>query len=178
MRFTLAIRDAEKLLPPDRELADAAGRGVSKLVKRHLRRRGLSAAPEGELPKSGYYGQAANSVTTEINGNVAVISIPKEGMALHYYGGIVYPGAGKKALAIPQHPATAGKRAAQFDPSRTLLSLVWPKGEKAGTLREKETGDVYYLLVARANIHADPSVLPEESAILDAANFAMESIIC
>lgn len=178
MRFTLAIRDAEKLLPPDRELADAAGRGVSTLVKRHLIRRDSSAAPEGEMPKSGYYGQAADSVTTEINGNVAVISIPKEGMALHYYGGIVYPGAGKKALAIPQHPATAGKRAAEFDPSRTLLSLVWPKGEKAGTLREKETGDVYYLLVARANIHADPSVLPEESAILDAANFAMESIIC
>ena len=166
MRFTLAIRDAEKLLPPDRELADAAGSGVSTLVKRHLIRRDSSAAPEGEMPKSGYYGQAANSVTTEIN------------MALHYYGGIVYPGAGKKALAIPQHPATAGKRAAEFDPSRTLLSLVWPKGEKSGTLREKETGDVYYLLVARANIHADPSVLPEESAILDAANFAMESIIC
>lgn len=178
MRFTLAIRDAEKLLPPDNELAQAAGRGVSNLVKRHLMRRDTSTAPSGDMPKTGYYGEAASSVTTEVNGKLAVVSIPKEGMALHFYGGIVYPGAGKKALAIPQHPATAGKRAAEFDPSRTLLSLVWPKGEKTGTLREKETGDVYYLLVARANIHADPSVLPEESAILDAANFAMESIIC
>lgn len=178
MRFTLAIRDAEKLLPPDRELADAAGRGVSTLVKRHLIRRDSSAAPEGEMPKSGYYGLAANSVTTEINGNVAVVSIPKEGMALHFYGGVIYPGAGKKALAIPKHPATAGKRAESFDPSRTLLSLVWPKGEKAGTLREKETDEVYYLLVARANIHADPSVLPEDSAMLDAANIAMEALIC
>lgn len=140
--------------------------------------RDSSSAPDGDLPKSGYYGQAANSVTTEINGNVAVISIQKEGMALHYYGGIVYPGAGKKALAIPQHPATNGKRAEEFDPSREMLKLVWPKGEKTGTLRDKETDEVYYLLVAHATIHADPSVLPEESAMIDAANFAMESIIC
>lgn len=178
MRFSLTIKDTERLLPPDNELAQAAGRGVSNLVKRHLMQRDTSTAPSGDMPKTGYYGEAASSVTTEVNGNVAVVSIPKEGMALHFYGGVIYPGAGKKALAIPKHPATAGKRAEEFDPSRTLLSLVWPKGEKAGTLREKETDEVYYLLVARANIHADPSVLPEDSAMLDAANIAMEALIC
>lgn len=176
MRLTIPVEDLSFVLPPKRELAQAAGRGVSNIVKRHLVNRDGRGSSD-ELPRTGYYGDAAGSVTTETAGDVAVISIPKEGMALHYYGGVVYPTNGHKALAIPKTAAAAGRRPAELDPSRQKLALVWPKGEKSGTLRDKESGEVFYLLVAKASIPADTTVLPTDSDLMAAASAAMEAII-
>lgn len=176
MRLTIPVEDLSFVLPPKRELAQAAGRGVSNIVKRHLVNRDGRGRSDG-LPRTGYYGDAAGSVTTETAGDVAVISIPKEGMALHYYGGVVYPTNGHKALAIPKTAAAAGRRPAELDPSRQKLALVWPKGEKSGTLRDKESGEVFYLLVAKATIPADTTVLPPESDMVAAASAAMEAIM-
>lgn len=176
MRLTIPVEDLSFVLPPKRELAQAAGRGVSNVVKRHLVDRDGRGRSDG-LPRTGYYGDAAGGVTTETAGDVAVISIPKEGMALHYYGGVVYPTNGHKALAIPKTAAAAGRRPAELDPSRQKLALVWPKGEKTGTLRDEESGEVFYLLVAKATIPADTTVLPPESDMEAAASAAMEAII-
>ena len=177
MHLTFKIASTADMLPPERELAQAAGRGVSNAVKAHLRTRNFSTSHSDGLPKSNYYGEAANSVTTDMQGKVAVVWIQKEGMALHYYGGVVYPGPGKKALAVPKHPAAAGRRPAELDPDRSKLSLVWPKGKSTGTLRNKESGEVYYLLIPKATIQADQSILPTEAALVDAGNSAMEAIL-
>ncbi|MBR3072149.1 hypothetical protein [Fibrobacter sp.] len=173
MHLTFKVSSTADMLPPDRELAQAAGRGVSNAVKRHLVERDRRSVPAPGMPRTGYYGDAANSVTTEMNGSVSIVTIHKEGVALHYYGGVVYPTSGHKALAIPQVPAAAGRRPAEIDPSRQQFALVWPKGSTAGTLRDKETNDVWYLLVAKAAIPADQTVLPTESAMTDAANAAI-----
>lgn len=173
MQLTLHVKDVD-FLPPERELAQAAGRGVSNAVKRHLVDRDRSSRPADGMPRTGYYGDAANSVTTEVSGKSAVITIHKEGIALHYYGGVVYPTGGRKALAIPKAPATAGRRPAELDAGRQRLALVWPKGATAGTLRDKETGEVFYLLVAKATIPSDQSVLPSEAALMDAGSAAIE----
>ena len=162
------------IIPSPGELAQAAGEGVSNAVKRHLVERDRLGGRG--LVRTGYYGDAASGVTTEISGKTALITIHKEGFALHYYGGVVYP-TDAKALAIPKSPATAGKRPKEFDPDRAKLALVWPKGETAGTLRDKETDEVVYLLVPKATIKADPTVLPDESALADAAADAMAAII-
>ena len=176
MRLSLKISKDYKLL--DRRLAaEAAGRGVSNAVKRHLVSKDASTPPRGDMPRTGYYGDAAGSVTTEMEGEVAVVSIPKEGMALHYFGGVVYPTDGHRALAIPQVAAAAGRRPAEIDPSRQKFALVWPKGEKTGTLRDRKTGDVVYLLVAKATIPRDETVLPTEAAMYDAAMSAMEAVL-
>ena len=164
-------------MPSEREFAQAAARGVSNAVKRHLVAKDASTPPRGDMPKTGYYSDAAGSVTTEMEGKIAVVSIPKEGMSLHYYGGVVYPTSGHKALAIPQVAAVAGKRPAEVDPSRQKFALVWPKGEKTGTLRDKKTNEVIYLLVPRAPIPKDETVLPTDAAMYDAANAAMEAIL-
>lgn len=177
MRLSLRVPRNADLPPPRRELLEAAGRGVSNAVKRHLVAKDASTPLRGDMPKTGYYGEAAGSVTTEMEGEIAVVSIPKEGMALHYYGGVVYPTDGHKALAIPKAAAVAGKRPAEADPSRQKLALVWPKGEKTGTLRDKESGEVVYLLVAKATIPKDETVLPTDAAMYDAANTAMEAIL-
>ena len=177
MHLTIKIPPAQlrDVMPSEQELAQAAGRGVSNIVKRQLVERDQSGRSDG-LPRTGYYGDAASGVTTEVSGSRAVVTIHKEGVALHYYGGVVYP-ADAKALAIPKSPATAGKRPAEADPDHTKFALVWPKGEKTGTLRDKETNEVVYLLVPKATIPEDKTILPSEDEMVDAGKSAMEAIL-
>lgn len=67
----------------------------------------LAATTTKDLfPKSNYYSESADSVTTKVSGDSATVSIEKEGAALHYYGGTVRPKRGK-ALAIPLDPDVA-----------------------------------------------------------------------
>ena len=175
MHFDLKITVPADILASDHELAQAAGRGISNAVKRHLVERDARGRSDG-LPRTGYYGDAASGVTTEVSGSRAVVTIHKEGVALHYYGGVVYP-TDAKALAIPKSPATAGKRPKEFDPDRAKLALVWPKGETAGTLRDKETDEVVYLLVSKAKIKEDKTVLPTDAELESAGMSAMEAIL-
>ena len=169
--------NAELPLPSDRTLAEAGARGMMNLIYSHLLRRNASTTRRAGMPKSDYWADAADSMTVTAAGNTGVVTIDKEGAALHFYGGTVYPTGGRKALAMPVHPAVWDQRPAEYDPSREKLSLVWPKGEKTGTLRDKETGEPYYVLMAHATIRADRSVLPEENALLDAARAAMEDVL-
>lgn len=176
MHLDLKITVPSDILASDRELAQAAGRGVSNAVKAHLVDRDGRGRSDG-LPRTGYYGDAASGVTTEVSGSRAVVTIHKEGVALHYYGGVVYPTDGHKALAIPKSIQGAGKRPAEADPDRTKFALVWPKGEKTGTLRDKETDEVVYLLVPKATIPEDKTILPTEDEMVEAGKSAMEAIL-
>ena len=176
MHLDLKITVPADILASDHELAQAAGRGVSNAVKRHLVERDRRGRSDG-LPRTGYYGDAASGVTTEVSGNRAVVTIHKEGVALHYYGGVVYPTEGHKALAIPKSIQGAGKRPAEADPDHTKFALVWPKGEKTGTLRDKETDEVVYLLVSKATIPEDKTILPTEDEMFEAGKSAMEAIL-
>lgn len=176
MHFDLKITVPADILASDHELAQAAGRGISNAVKRHLVERDSRGRSDG-LPRTGYYGDAASGVTTEISGKTALITIHKEGVALHYYGGVVYPTDGHKALAIPKVAAVAGKRPAEADPDRSKFAIVWPKGKTAGTLRDKETNEVVYLLVPKATIPEDKTILPTEDEMVDAGKSAMEAIL-
>lgn len=176
MHFDLKITVPADILASDHELAQAAGRGISNAVKSHLVERDSRGRSDG-LPRTGYYGDAAGGVTTEVSGSRAVVTIHKEGVALHYYGGVVYPTAGHKALAIPKSIQGAGKRPAEADPDHTKFALVWPKGEKTGTLRDKETDEVVYLLVPKATIPEDKTVLPSDAELESAGMSAMEAIL-
>ena len=171
------MKDGELPLPDSRTLAEAGARGMMNLIYSHLIRRNSTSRHRAGMPKSDYWADAADSMTVAADGNVGVVTIDKEGAALHFYGGIIYPTGGKKALAMPVHPAVWDSDPKEFDPSREKLSLVWPKGENTGTLRDKETGEPYYLLMAHATIRADRSVLPEEGALQDAALAAMEGVL-
>lgn len=175
MHFDLKITVPADILASDHELAQAAGRGVSNAVKRHLVERDARGRSDG-LPRTGYYGDAASGVTTEVNGSRAVVTIHKEGVALHYYGGVVYP-TDAKALAIPKSIQGAGKRPAEADPDHTKFALIWPKGKTAGTLRDKETDEVVYLLVPKAKIKEDKTVLPTDAELESAGMSAMEAIL-
>ena len=175
MHLDLKITVPADILASDHELAQAAGRGISNAVKSHLVERDSRGRSDG-LPRTGYYGEAASGVTTEVSGSRAVVTIHKEGVALHYYGGVVYP-VDAKALAIPKSIKGAGKRPAEADPDRTKFALVWPKGKTTGTLRDKETDEVVYLLVSKAKIPEDKTVLPTDAELESAGMSAMEAIL-
>ena len=187
MKLTLKI-PADFTILDEPKAGSAMAEAVRDLVRRHFTNRSLHAAPSRfGIPPSGFWHKAAGTVKVASHrGLRAVISAgaessdpkePGQGIALHYYGGTVYPTGGKKALAMPVNPAVWDQWPAEFDPSREKLSLVWPKGSKTGTLRDKDTGEPYYILMAHATIPADRSVLPEEDALHSAAQDAIGAIL-
>ena len=107
----------------------------------------------------------------------AAVEIAKEGVALHYEGGTVRPDAGGKALAIPLDASVYGKKPSEWSGFRRgdepgdddVLSVFWPKNSAHGFLKERDTGNLLYLLVPSVTIRADRSVLPEDGELLDAA---------
>ena len=175
LRFTVRVTHAD-LLPPDNVLAEAGARGVSNRIVRHLRAR---PANRRGFPSSGYWADAADSVSVRPgSGNSAAVEISKEGVALHYEGGTVLPKDGGKALAIPLAAEVYGKNPREWSGFRRgdepsdddVLSVFWPKNSAHGFLKERDTGNLLYLLVPKATIKADPGVLPSEADMLDAAN--------
>lgn len=164
-------------VPPDiiidgRTAAEAARMAVSETVREHLRRKNSSTTPNRNgLPKSNYWADAADSVTSEVRGNVATVTVEKEGAALHYYGGTVYPK--KKALAIPVSPAVASIWPSEANALTDHIDMIWPKNSAHGFLKDAETGDLLWLLLPKATIKADASVLPADAEIEHAA---MEAI--
>ena len=149
----------------------------------HLRARNGATAPNRNgLPKSNYYAKAAqgDSVRSMVAGNVAVVEIGHPGISLHYEGGTVRPRPGKRALAIPVDASVAtiwpseaagiGTGGADDEP----YALVWPKGSDHGWIKDTETNELLWLLVPHARIPADPTVLPSDAEILQAAGDAIQ----
>ena len=102
------MKDGELPLPDSRTLAEAGARGMMNLIYSHLIRRNASTTRRAGMPKSDYWADAADSMTVTASGNTGVVTIDKEGAALHYYGGIVYPTGGKKALLPSSAIAVTG----------------------------------------------------------------------
>lgn len=172
--LALKIHVPKDIIIDDREAAEAARMGVSELVREHLRTRDRATARnKNGLPKSSYWADAADSVTSEVNGAVATVTVEKEGAALHYYGGIVYPKTGK-ALAIPLDASVAGKNPREVNALTDYIALMWPKNSSHGFLKDEETGDLLWLLIPKATIKADESVMP---AVAEIEREATEAIL-
>ena len=157
----------------DKIVAQAMARGISLAVIRHLRHKNAIARHSKGFPKSNYYARAAQAVTTAAAGSTARVQIEHEGLALHYYGGIVYPRRGK-ALAIPLDPAAAGMWPSERGGE---MSLVWPRKKRSGLLIDEKTGAAIYRLVPRAPVKADKGVLPPEPRLERAAAAAAEDCL-
>lgn len=174
LQFTVKILHAD-LLPSDSILAQAGARGVSNRIVRHLRAR---PANRRGFPSSNYWADAADSVSVvPSGGRTATIEIAKEGVALHYEGGTVLPKDGGKALAIPLAAQVYGKNPSEWSgfsrgdeaDDDDILQMFWPKNSPHGFLKERDSGELLYLLVPRATIRADKTVLPDDGELLAAA---------
>ena len=178
MRIVRAILPPD-FIPGDRLTAERAGSRVANLIIKHLRKKNAStpANPFG-LPKTSYYDEASDTVQTETSGNKFTVSVgtdstdrkaPGRGIALHYEGGTVYPE--KKALALPVDPAVAGIWPSEYSQGHNLFKTP------GGALGDAETGRILYILLPKATIPADPTVLPTDEEIADAATLGMAQVM-
>lgn len=156
------------VLPTDDFLAGAIGRGIHNLTVEHFRARNQHNAGTRVMPKSNYYQDAAESTSVQVDKSTAIVSVDKEGIALHYYGGTVLPK--KKALAIPLSPIVAGIWPSEAPGN---LDLFWPKNSSHGFLKDSNSSEILYLLVPKVTIRADKNVLPTDEEYYSAAQEAI-----
>ena len=168
-------------IPGDRLTAERAGMRVADLVIKHLRKKNDSTKPSPfGMPKSNYYANAADTVQYEAAGNKFTVSVGTDstdkdakgmGIALHYHGGTVYPKSGKKALAMPIDPAVAGIWPSEYSQDHKLFKTP------AGALGDADSGKILYILLPKVTIPADPTVLPTDEEIENAATLGMAQLM-
>lgn len=158
-------------------LMEAGGRGISNLLIRHLRQRNARPSRPG-WPKSDYWQTAARSVQTDVRGRQAVVSVHAPGIHLRLHGGIVRPKAGKKALAIPMRPEVADIWPREYDQKRLFL-LVRKALGKAWLAKREKNGHLTILwrLVRQTRHNADPTVLPTDADLANAAESAIRNAL-
>lgn len=157
-------------------------------------------------PRTGFYSEAARGVQQpEIDANGVVVAINKIGLALRYFGGIVRP-VRAKLLTIAARIEAYGKRASEFHNLRLIMfrrqgdgrlraraGPLPPSGagalvereasvlrgtKKAGTAKGDSIGGlIYFWLVRQATQKADPTVLPTDTEIGNAAVNAARSFV-
>lgn len=162
----IRLIDPESLIPDAHVAAEAAVRGVEALIIEHLRKRNDGTQPNRwGMPKTNYYADAAKNVEASVDGAIVRVEIDHPGISLHYEGGTVYPK--KKALAIPIDPAVAGIWPSEYSQDHKLFKTP------GGALGDAETGKILYILLPKATIPADPSVLPTDTEIFGAVEEAL-----
>lgn len=162
----LRLIDPERLIPDAHVAAEAAVRGVEALIIEHLRKKDDGTKPNRRgMPKTNYYADAAKNVEASVDGAIVRVEIDHPGISLHYEGGTVYPK--KKALAIPIDPAVAGIWPSEYSRDHQLFKTP------GGALGDADTGKILYILLPKATIPADPSVLPTDEETLKTAEEAV-----
>lgn len=152
---------------------------IAQDQEHHQTSRGFGVAP------TGFYEQARRGVQqpTLEPGGVSV-AVNKAGIAQRIFGGTITP-IKAKALAIPARAEAYGKLPANFNNLRLVIfgggkaalvertaTVVRGGARGAGAGRSKGDqigGSVYFWLVKSVHQEPDPSVLPDEEKMLDAA---------
>lgn len=162
----LRLIDPERLIPDAHVAAEAAVRGVEALIIEHLRKKDDGTKPNRRgMPKTNYYADAAKNVEASVDGATVRVEIDHPGISLHYEGGTVYPK--KKALAIPIDTSVAGIWPSEYSRDHQLFKTP------GGALGDADTGKILYILLPRATIPADKSVLPTDEETLKTAEEAV-----
>lgn len=183
LKLTISPKAVDGVVPESKILSEAAAYGMEVCVRDHLRDKNRRTTPNPHgLPKSNYYAEVADTVRSSHHDAKATVEIgpdddsgPGNGIALHYHGGTVYPK--KKALAIPVSPLVAGIWPSEHAGVNGGTELVWPKGSNTGFIKDVATDAILWLLVPKATIPADPTVIPDDASIISAAESAVMSLL-
>lgn len=173
----------------------AAGRGVRRLLMDYYRSLDSSRPNAMGGKRTHFYAGAARSVDYAIDNEGAAVTVHQRGIAQRYYGGTIKP-VNSRYLTIPVDPSAYGRRAGEFDNltvhfgltrsgQRRPLFLVQEsdykyktgKNRKTGVKEVKsakfEAGKIMYYLALSVTQDPDPTVLPSDDLINQAA---MDSI--
>lgn len=154
-------------------------RALTNALARNFRKRNDRGNAKG-FPRSDFWQDAAESVTSAVEGDAMVATVSKEGVRLRWKGGEVRPRGGRKALAIPLDPSVAHIWPSEHvgyatggDYDEGATSLFWPKNSNHGFIKDNETSDLLWLLVSKTTHKPDPSVIPSEDELRSAIVRAM-----
>lgn len=150
-----------------RDMSLAAAGGVRRCIREHFLARGGRA----------YWRAASERVEVEPTARGAEVSIYQRGVALRYFGGRVRPKPGRKALAIPTEEAPRDTWPYEM-PGLVLrpVSRKWP--HLVGLLvRKEEPEKAIFRLVDETRHTGDPSVLPSEEEMTEAAVSALRTAL-
>ena len=162
----LRLIDPERLIPDAHVAAEEAVRGVEAIIIEHLRNKHDGTKPNRwGMPKKNYYADAAKNVEASVDGATVRVEIDYPGISMHYEGGTVYPK--KKALALPIDPAVAGIWPSEYSRDHKLFKTP------GGALGDADTGKILYILLPKATIPSDQSVLPTDAEIFGAVEKAL-----
>jgi hypothetical protein len=181
------------------DVALAAARGAADRTRRHLYNL------DERSPRSHFYSAAAKSIEEpRIEGQGASFVITKVGLAQRYFGGHIEAGKGAssaggaltKYLAIPARDETENKTPGEFDDlifvprgnGKAMLvqalqtSIVGKRGQ---TLKHPERrsdqnttgGLVMFWLVSAVDQEPDPTVLPADEDLSEAARYHGEQYL-
>ena len=165
-----------------RRLHEVGTYAAGDLVRRHVRtlsfQRHATASRLGAQP-TGHFDISRHPVVARVTGDEGEIEIriPGIGRARHDISLTTPTSRGKKYLTIPEHPAAYGKTVETlrrrgwkiFRPGRAKILLGYRhKGEKPVKL---------FALAEQAHFRKDPSLLPTDAEIGNAAAAAMAAEI-
>ena len=164
-------------------ILEGAARATSNVLIKHFRARNQSRERRPGWKKSNYWAEASDSVTSEVGEDRTVATVRKEGVRLHWLGGVVKPKNGHKALAIPADPSVAGIWPSEYKgkPNAGPTFLVWKKGESSGMIatRKKKGNEIVPLwwLVAKTTHRPDPTVIPSVDDFATAVSKAYKTVL-
>jgi hypothetical protein len=176
------------------QAAAAAGGAVRRQISDYL------AILDDQRPnrlggkRTHFYANAARSVSYKADPTGATVSINSTGIAQRLHGGTIKP-VNAKFLTIPAISEAHGRRAGEFD----FLQVVFGKSGRPVALAERPNqeirierkrgkdlsasyrtkagpergGKIYFWLVESVTQQPDPSVLPSEDSIAQAARLAL-----
>lgn len=164
------------------QMLEGSARAMTVTLQRHFRERNRTRHRQG-WPKSNYWAEASESVTSETHETWAEATVRKEGVRLHWLGGVVKPQNGHKALAIPAVPEVAGIWPSEYRKKGKAKPtfLVWKKGAASGFIAAREKGQkdftVLWWLHEQAKHEPDETVIPETETFAKAVSRACKAVL-
>ena len=166
-----------------RFILQAADAGVRKALDEHFLRRqaqprkpflGFRVSPQGFWFLNNGFSVREQIRQTVFTENTATIAIDSPALAhkLNPTPPVIYPGPGKKRLAIPLNDAAAKQKPRAFD-----LKLGRVEGHTGLFLLDKSTGQPFYFLAKQAQTPTDPNALPTVETLQKAACNAIEAAL-
>lgn len=154
--------------PRRKQLHEDMAMGVEALVRKHLREGPATRRNRFGATSTGFYQRVIDSVSARATSTQGTVSIVERGFALRLHGGTVKP-TRKQWLTIPAVAEAHGKRVREVGGGYAKQRWVFGSGGRPTAIAEKSTGRVLFWLTKITTHHADPSLLPTESKMGEAA---------
>lgn len=162
-----------KALDPAR-VNKVAAYGVMNLVKRHLRTINSERPNKLGGKRTNFYSEARQATHMFSDAREGIVAISKTGFAQRRYGGVI-TAVNRKYRTIPIAREAHGARASDFPGA--FVANIKGKGYIATKAGKDSPLHLLFALVKSVTQEADPTVLPDNDAIVRRATSAVSSLI-